>query len=129
LPAARVEEPSSSNKVKANPNKVKALWNMEEPSSSKDVQKLTRRIAALNIFIPHSADQSLPFFKVLRNAKKFEWGDEQREALRALKEYLQNMIKMTSPNLKDTLLLYIAASHSAVSASLILEREVEGHKK
>jgi len=42
---------------------------------------------------------------------------------------LQNMIKMRSPNLKDVLLLYIADSHFAVSAALVLEREVEGHKK
>ena len=39
------------------------------------------------------------------------------------------MIKMRSPNLKDVLLLYIADSHFAVSAALVLEREVEGHKK
>ena len=66
---------------------------------------------------------------MLRNANKFEWGDEQREALRSLKEYLQNMIKMRSPNLKDVLLLYIADSHFAVSAALVLEWKVEGHKK
>ena len=55
---------------------------MEEPKSIRDVQKLTGRIAALNRFIPRSADRSLPFFKVLRNANKFEWGLEQSEAFR-----------------------------------------------
>jgi len=60
---------------------VKALWNMEEPRSIRDVQKLTGRIAALNRFIPRSADRSLPFFKFLRKANKFEGGLEQSEAL------------------------------------------------
>ena len=96
---------------------------MEEPKSIRDVQKLTGRIAALNRFIPRSADRSLPFFNVLRNANKFEWGPEQSEALKALKNHLQNMVKMTSPDPKDVLLLYIAASYSAVSATLVLERE------
>ena len=39
------------------------------------------------------------------------------------------MVKMTSPDPKDVLLLYIAASYSAVSAALVLEREVGGKKK
>ena len=54
---------------------------MEEPRSIRDVQKLTGWIAALNRFIPRSADRSLPFFKVLRNANKFEWGHKQSKAL------------------------------------------------
>ena len=102
---------------------------MEEPKSIRDIQKLTGRIAALNRFIPRSANRSLPFFKVLRNANKFEWGLEQSEALQALKNHLQNMVKMTSPDPKDVLLLYIAATYSSVSAALVLEREVGGKKK
>jgi hypothetical protein len=36
------------------------------------------------------------------------------------------MTKMTTPDPKNTLLLYISASHPAVSAALVLEREIEG---
>ena len=39
------------------------------------------------------------------------------------------MVKMTSPDPKDVLLLYITASYSAVSAALVLEREVGGKKQ
>ena len=63
----------STKGIEANPDKVRALRNMEEPRSVRDVQKLTGRIAALNIFIPRSADRSLPFFKTLRSSGKFEW--------------------------------------------------------
>jgi hypothetical protein len=55
----------STKGIEANPDKITALCNMEEPESVRDVQKLTGRIAALNRFIPRSADRSLPFFKVL----------------------------------------------------------------
>jgi len=71
----------STKGIEANPDKVKALWNMEEPKSIRDVQKLTGRIAALNRLIPCFADRSLAFFKVIRNVNKFEWGLEQSEAL------------------------------------------------
>ena len=39
------------------------------------------------------------------------------------------MTKMTSPDPKDLLLLYIFASPSAVSAALVVERLIEGHLK
>ena len=55
----------STKGIEANPDKIAALCNMEEPESIRDVQKLTGRIAAQNRFIPRSADRSLPFFKVL----------------------------------------------------------------
>ena len=55
----------STKGIEANPDKVKALQNMEEPQYVRDVQKMTGRIAALNRFIPRSADRSLPFFKTL----------------------------------------------------------------
>lgn len=71
----------------------------------------------------------MPFFKILHNASKFNWGEEQSKAFKSLKDYLTSVTKMTAPNPKDTLLLYVAASHSIVSAALVLEREVEGHQK
>ena len=55
----------STKGIEANPDKITALCNMKEPKTIRDVQKLTGRIAALNRFIPRSADRSLPFFKVL----------------------------------------------------------------
>ena len=78
----------STKGIEANPDKITALCNMEEPKSIRDVQKLTGRIATLNRFIPRSADRRLPFFKVLRSSQKFEWGEQQREAYNSLKEYL-----------------------------------------
>jgi len=102
---------------------------MEEPKSIRDVQKLTGRIAALNRFIPRSADRSLPFFKVLRSSQKFEWGEQQREAFNSLKEYLQNITKLTSLDPKEILLLYTSASQKAVSAALVVERETGGTRK
>jgi hypothetical protein len=50
--------------IEANPDKIKALIEMQDPVSVKDVQKLTGRVAALNRFIPRAAERSLPFFQV-----------------------------------------------------------------
>jgi hypothetical protein len=45
----------SANGIRPNPDKTKAIISMAEPSTKKEVQKLTGRIAALNRFISKSA--------------------------------------------------------------------------
>ena len=96
---------------------------MVEPSTKKEVQKLTGRIAALNRFISKSAERSLPFFKALRGGDKVEWGPEQSKAFQQLKNYLATRLVVTVPNLEAPLLLYVAASDHAVSGVLVQEKK------
>ncbi|KAL0406632.1 UNVERIFIED_CONTAM: Retrovirus-related Pol polyprotein from transposon opus [Sesamum latifolium] len=58
--------------IEANPDKIKAIMDMGPPTSIKEVQQLTGRIAALSRFISKSAEKGLPFFKTLRKVKNFE---------------------------------------------------------
>jgi hypothetical protein len=67
----------STKGIQANPNKIKAITQMQPPQSRKDVQKLTGWIASLNQFISKLAERSLPFFTILRGSAKVEWGAEQ----------------------------------------------------
>jgi hypothetical protein len=96
------------------------------PQSARDVQRLTGRLAALNRFISRSAERSLPFLKTLRGAKDFAWGPEQAAAFASLKQYLSELAVLTSPDSSLPLLLYVAASPHAVSATLVQEQTVEG---
>jgi hypothetical protein len=81
----------STKGVEANPDKIKAIKEMQEPKFRKDVQKLTERIAALNRYISRSAERSLPFFKALRGSGKLEWGPEQTKAFAELEDYIEKM--------------------------------------
>jgi hypothetical protein len=119
----------STKGIEANPDKINALVEMKDPVSVKDVQKLTGRVAALNRFIPRAAERSLPFFQVLRSAKNFQWSETQKQAFQELKDYLSNMTKLCPPETRSTLLLYVSASNSAVSAVLVQEKEEEGKLK
>jgi hypothetical protein len=65
----------STKGIEANPDKIKALVEMQDPIFVKDVQKLTGRVVVLNRFIPRAAKRSLPFFQVLRSAKNFQWSE------------------------------------------------------
>jgi hypothetical protein len=94
---------------------------------SRQIQKrgptADRKTASLNRFISRSAERNLPFFEVFKSAEVFQWGPAQQKAFEELKQYLIDLTTLTSPSLGAPLLLYVAASHSAVSAALVQEKQ------
>ena len=64
----------SQRGIKVNPEKIRAIMELEPPKTIKEVQSLNGKIAALNGFISKATDKCLPFFCTLR--KSFEWMDE-----------------------------------------------------
>jgi hypothetical protein len=79
----------------------------------------------LNRFISRSAERNLPFFEVLKSAEVFQWGSAQQKAFEELKQYLIDLTTLTPPTPGAPLLLYVAASHSA----LVQEKLEEQTKK
>lgn len=65
--------------------------------------------------------KGLPFFKILRKEKKFEWTEECQHAFKDLKEYLASPPLLTKPETGDKLLLYLAVSTAAISGVLVRE--------
>ncbi|XP_073064019.1 uncharacterized protein [Primulina eburnea] len=105
--------------IKANPEKVQAIQDMVSPRGPKDVQQLTGRIAALARFISRSAHRSLPFFRTLRKAKKFEWGPDCEKAFTELKEYLAELPVLAKPAAGEPLWVYLSATEGAMSSVLV----------
>jgi len=62
--------------IEAKSNKIRAILQMQSPTTVKDVHKLMGCIAALGKFMSRSTDKCLPFFKVLKRKMPFEWDDE-----------------------------------------------------
>ena len=98
---------------------MQAIINMVSPRTVKEVQKLTRRIAALNRFVSRATDKCLPFFKTLKQA--FAWTDKCEVAFQELKRYLSNPPLLSPSKGGENLYLYLAVSTTAVSAALIRE--------
>lgn len=91
----------------------------------KEVQILVGRIASLSIFMARSANRSLPFYKVLKNATKFEWTEECEEAFSEIKDFLASPPIFIQPTPEAILMLYLAANDQAISVALIEERSKE----
>jgi hypothetical protein len=83
---------------------------------------LAGRLASLNRFISRSAERNLSFFEILKSAEVFQWGLAQQKAFEELKQYLIDLTTLTPPAPRAPLLLYVAASHSAVSVALVQEK-------
>jgi hypothetical protein len=113
----------STKGIEANPSKIEAILRMEPPSSKKGAQWLAGRLVSLNRFISRSAERNLPFFEILKSAEVFQWGPAQQKAFEELKQYLIDLTTLTPPSSGTPLLLYVAASHAAVSAALVQEKQ------
>ncbi|XP_071907834.1 uncharacterized protein [Coffea arabica] len=113
----------SKEGVRANPDKIKAIMDMAPPRNIKEVQRLTGRMAALNRFLSKSAVRGSPFFKALKGGRQFEWNPECQKAFDELKEHLVRLPALTSPEVGETLFIYLAAGEGAVSAVLVREED------
>ena len=62
--------------IEANPDKIRAIEEMQPLRRLKDMQRLTWCMAALGRFISRFSDKALPFFKIMKRSGPFEWTPE-----------------------------------------------------
>jgi hypothetical protein len=65
----------------------------------------------------------------LKPAKVFQWGPAQQKAFEELKQYLIDLTILTPPSSEAPLLLHVAASHAAVSATLVQDKQDDQIKR
>ena len=109
--------------IEANPMQLKAILQSSAPSSKKEIQRLTGRLAALGHFISRFTDRLKPFFTIPRGASRAKWDEECNRAFVAIKQYLTEPPILVSPGHGDTLYLYLVALDIAVNAVLFKECE------
>ncbi|KAM1252522.1 hypothetical protein ACFX13_041349 [Malus domestica] len=110
----------SQRGIEANLEKIKAILDMKKPVTSKDIQSLIGKVAALTRFISKATDRCAHFFKALKGSKKYiTWTDECVEVFKNLKDYMSKAPMLSKPEVGDTLMIYLSVSASAVSFVLI----------
>jgi hypothetical protein len=82
-------------------------------------------MAALGRFIARSGEKALPFFKLMKCTRKFEWTPEADKDFTELKRYLTSPPIMVAPRFREPLLLYINTTPRTTSAILIAERDTQ----
>ena len=111
----------NSQGIEANPDKIKVVLDMHPLSNTKEIQRLTGRIAALSRFISRSSDKCRPLFQVLKKA--FHWDAQCEEAFSTLKTYLSSPPILVKPSEGELLTFYLAISDFLTSVALVKERD------
>ncbi|GJR95084.1 hypothetical protein Tco_0267258 [Tanacetum coccineum] len=96
--------------IKANPMKIKAVTELEQPRALKDIQSLNGKLAALSRFLSKGTERSLPFFKVLKSCKgkkTIHWTDEADKAFKEIKKFIQALPMLTAPRAGETLTMVL----------------------
>jgi hypothetical protein len=111
--------------IKPCPEKTKAVVQLPSPRTLKEVQSLNGKLAGLNRFLSKSADKLLPIFKTLTKCTKkgdFRWTVEAEEAFQQLKQHIAVLPTLVAPQPGEELIMYLSATHGAVSAVLLTYR-------
>nr|GEX27913.1 hypothetical protein [Tanacetum cinerariifolium] len=119
----------TSEGIRANPKKTKALADLQSPRTLKKMQSLSGKLAALNHFLAKSTKRSLSFFNTLKNITKenrheFRWTKEAEKDFQQMKNLIMDLPSLTSPWETETLYVYLAVSAEAVSAVLLTDRKM-----
>ena len=114
--------------IEANPSQLQAILESLAPSSRKGIQQLTDRLAALGRFISRSTDRLKPFFSSLKEVNLTRWNEESDWAFTHIKQYLAKPLILTSPDIGETLFVYLAVLKVAVSAALFKENSDTSQK-
>ncbi|CAH1428426.1 unnamed protein product [Lactuca virosa] len=88
-------------------------------------ESLNGKMADLGRFLVKSKEQSLPFFRSLKNhlgKGTITWMEEAEESLVRLKAYLENLPTLASPKVREPLIVYLSASREAISVVLVAKR-------
>ncbi|GKD08461.1 hypothetical protein Tco_1188146, partial [Tanacetum coccineum] len=85
--------------IRANPLKVKAITDVEQPKMLKDIQSLNGKLAPLSRFLSRGAKRSIPFFKTLKSCidkKNIRWKQEAEATLQEMKEFVEVLPMLTA---------------------------------
>jgi len=109
--------------IKANPDKCAAILSMRSPTSVKEVQQLTGRMAALSRFVSAGGEKGHPYFQCLKRNSRFAWTNECEAEFLKLKEYLATPPMLCKPWEDAPLRLYFAVTEWAISSVLVQEQD------
>jgi len=107
--------------IEANPEECRAIVEIGSLKNLKEVQLLIGRLTALSRFVPRQAERTKSMVQLLQKATKFNWDETCEGIFQQLKEFLSSPAVIQKPRPDLPIVVYLAVSEEAVSATLVQE--------
>ena len=100
------------------PDKVKAILDMPEPRTEKQVRGFLGCLNYIARFISHLTTTCEPLFKLLRKNQFVRWNNDFQEAFRRIKQCLMNPPVLMPPVPRRPLILYMTVLDESMGCML-----------
>ena len=113
----------SSEGIKADPEKVKAIQEMASPTNKREVRRFMGMVNYLSKFSSKLTELSVPLFDVMGQKSTWYWGINQQAAFEGIKNELSRAPVLCSFDLKKNHRVSADASKAAIGAVLLQSAE------
>ena len=104
--------------ISPDPKGIETVQQLRPPRNRQELQSVIGTLNYFKDFIDGYTDILIPLSKLLKKTKLFEWGNQQNEALQAIKEALTSDKVLVKPDFDQDFFLQCDASDYAVGAIL-----------
>ena len=117
----------SQRGIEVDPDKIKAILEMKEPRTEKEIRGFLGRIQYISRFIAQLTTICEPMFKLLKKDVPVKWNNQCQVAFDRIKNYLLNPPILMPPLQDKPLLLYLSTTDTAMEA--LLAQYIEESRK
>lgn len=109
----------SSEGLKADPEKIRAVTEMTPPTNKKDLRKFMGFIQYLAKFLPNLSQESAPLRQLLSKDVAWHWDGNKQKSFQKLKEMVTNTPVLTYFDPEKPVLLTVDSSSTGLGAAII----------
>lgn len=113
----------SSEGLKIDPDKVKAIQMLERLKDKKQLQRILGMVNYVGKFINNLSNLTEPLRRLLISSEKRSWGDEQTEALNRIKRVLMSPPVLRYFDVNEKIKLSVDASSMAIGVTLLQQNQ------
>ena len=115
----------STDGIRIDPERVKAILNISLPSSKKDVQSFIGKINFLRWFIPNFTETIKQITTMLKKDQEVKWTAEVKNSFEKIKMALTEAPVLVSPDFTKEFLTFSFASEDTL-ATILLQKNKDG---
>jgi hypothetical protein len=114
--------------IKIDPERVKAIQQIDIPRNKKSIQSFIGKINFLRRFIPNFVEIIKYITDMLKKDAKIKWISEAKESFENIKQALVQSPVLISPNYSKEFMIFSFSSENTIVVVLI-QRNEQGHEQ